>query len=71
MLEKRCTVSMLLMVFLVFFTTGYGNAQPNVSKINLPPGFRIEIYAGGSEGARSLALGDDRANAVYRISYRQ
>lgn len=59
MLERRRSVSILLMIFLVFFTTGCGKAQSNVSKIHLPPGFRIEMYAGGIEGARSLALGEN------------
>ena len=29
-----------------------------LDRITLPPGFRIEVYAEGVEGARSLALGD-------------
>ena len=32
------------------------SAPLDISKINLPPGFKIEIYAEGVENARSLAL---------------
>ncbi len=33
--------------------------QEHLNKINLPPGFRIEIYADNINGARSLALGGE------------
>jgi len=34
------------------------NKNPNIEKINLPPGFRIEIFAGNINNARSLALSE-------------
>lgn len=35
-----------------------GNETPQLDKINLPPGFRIDIFADNLENARSLALGE-------------
>ncbi len=35
------------------------NINPRIEKINLPPGFRIEIFADNVKNARSLALSDE------------
>lgn len=35
------------------------NTNPRIEKINLPPGFMIEIFAGNINNARSLALSDE------------
>lgn len=59
MLSMRHIVSGILAVFLLLITTGCGKAQAKIDKINLPPGFHIEVYASGIEGARSLTLGDN------------
>lgn len=48
--------------------------DPDLEKINLPPGFQIDIYAANVPGARSLALTEDgvlfvgtRGNKVYAV----
>jgi glucose/arabinose dehydrogenase len=46
-------------LFFLLAVTGCGKAQSNLEQIKLPPGFRINVYAGGIEGARSLTLGDN------------
>jgi len=52
-------INILTILFLLFIVTGCGSAQPKISEIVLPEGFRISIYASGVEGARSLTLGDN------------
>lgn len=43
---------------LLLSLNGCGTAQSNLERITLPEGFKIELYATGIEGARSLTLGD-------------
>lgn len=50
-------IAMGLIVLTV--AAGCGGAQPKTDDLILPPGFRIQVYATGVEGARSLALGDN------------
>ena len=53
----------------------YGESQFQLDKLNLPRGFRIELYAGGIADARAMALGDKgtvfvgsaRAGKVYAV----
>ena len=66
---------------LIFHPQAYSALLPSHSeelrldKITLPPGFRIDVYAEGIEGARSLALSDKgtlfvgtrREGAVYAV----
>ena len=59
MAKKHRMVIVFLVLFCLFAATGCGKAQSNLAKIKLPPGFRIEVYASGVEGARSLTLGDN------------
>ncbi len=60
----RCRIAppMFLIIFMMVFTA-CGKAQPSdssrLSQIQLPSGFRIEIYASGVRGARSMALGEN------------
>ncbi len=50
----------LLYIFVLFQTACHGQAQPDdLPFIQLPPGFRIAIYADDVENARSLALGSE------------
>ena len=52
------------------------DVEANLSKIRLPPGFKISIYASGLENPRSLTLGDNgtlfvgsrRTNKVYAVT---
>lgn len=62
-MQRQRYIVILFMVFFLLAAAGCGRAQPlaqnNMDKISLPPGFRMEVYASGIEGARSLALGDN------------
>ena len=48
-----------LLLFLIFLTLFSANAfaQADLSRIKLPPGFKIDVFAEGIENARSLELG--------------
>lgn len=53
------SISLMVMACAVFLPPpGCGEVLP-VETIRLPSGFRIDIYASGIEGARSMALGGD------------
>lgn len=50
------------------------DAQPQLDKLRLPPGFSVAVYASGVQGARSMALASDgtlfvgtRANRIYAL----
>jgi len=65
-LEKFMTRFRLLLTFLVGFLTfsvtlAEPNAQLYLDQIQLPEGFRIDIYNDNVRGARSMALGDNGA----------
>jgi glucose/arabinose dehydrogenase len=55
---KRCIVWPSLGLLLGLSSPALGQNLP-LERIKLPPGFRIELYAGDVDNARSLALGDD------------
>jgi glucose/arabinose dehydrogenase len=59
MTKKHCIVSVLVMLIFLLAASGCGRAQSNITGIKLPPGFRIDRYASGVEGARSLTLGEN------------
>ncbi|MGC4083346.1 MAG: hypothetical protein QM736_14865 [Vicinamibacterales bacterium] len=53
---------------------GMANAKPQLDTLKLPAGFRIQTYATGVEGARSMALASDgtlfvgtRGNKVFAV----
>ena len=54
---------------------GMAGATPQLSKLTLPPGFAIAVYAEGVQGARSMALAPDgtlfvgtRGNKLYAVT---
>jgi len=65
--------ALLLTVFL--YAAACGGADPPLGDIRLPPGFRIDLYAAGLPGARSMALspggvlfvGTRNAGNVYAV----
>lgn len=59
MAKLRNIVLLLIFPIFLLMTGGCGWAQANIDKIQLPPGFKIAVYAGDVTGARSLALGDN------------
>ena len=52
-------LNVLLVMAGVAVSSCAGNAQENVGKIKLPPGFHLSVFADQVPNARSLALGDD------------
>lgn len=58
-MAKRLRIASVVIVLWLLAAAGCGKAQSPVEQIQLPPGFRIDVYASGVEGARSLALGDN------------
>ncbi len=66
----------LVWVVLLLLQTGMANAGLPLEKIQLPPGFEIEIYATDVENARQMVRGDNgvlfvgsrRAGNVYALS---
>ncbi len=62
------------LVLAAAFVASAATAAPPVERLKLPPGFKIEVYAGKVENARSLALGDKgtvfvgtRSDSVYAL----
>lgn len=53
----KTILAIVLVLALGLAFAGCGRAQSRLDRIQLPPGFAISLYAGGIEGARSLALG--------------
>jgi glucose/arabinose dehydrogenase len=56
------------------FVAGAASAAPPIERLRLPPGFKVEVYAGKVANARSLALGDKgtvfvgtRSDSVYAL----
>lgn len=68
-------IGFITMPFLAIPVTYAGNLEDNLSKLNLPDGFAIEIYAENLPGARSMALGQStgtvfvgtRTKTVYAV----
>ncbi|MDA1001571.1 MAG: sorbosone dehydrogenase family protein [bacterium] len=52
----RVRLLLLPLLFALLPSSVFAQSLP-LGKIRLPPGFRIELYAGGIPGARSMALG--------------
>ena len=46
----------LALGFLLTLLTKNADAQPDLSKLKLPPGFKVSLYADGVPGARQMAL---------------
>ncbi len=57
MFVRKTIATVLTVLALVTLLAGCGRAQSRLDQIQLPPGFAIRLYAGGLEGARSLAHG--------------
>ena len=51
----KITIPVLLLVATT--AAGLATAAPPIERLKLPAGFKVEVYAQGVEGARSLALG--------------
>jgi glucose/arabinose dehydrogenase len=56
---RKFLLKALFILMISLAMAGCGKAQSNIDQIKLPPGFRIDMYAGGVEGARALTLGDN------------
>ena len=57
MFVRKTIVVVLTALACIALLAGCGRAQSRLDRIQLPPGFASNLFAGGLEGARSLALG--------------
>lgn len=48
--------SFFISLLTLFSSSTYSNGELHLDKIKLPPGFKIEVYAGNVPGARSMTL---------------
>lgn len=74
--SKRKIISLLVLLFatLTIYCNTNNGSNGNTGEINLPPGFRIEVFADDVPGARSMALSPNgilfvgtRNNKVYAV----